>query len=72
MAIVVLAVVIFQFDDIREKRSVPLTVCVKNSCGALVENRWTRTYRRYSSGKGQKYDFLGVLQMMTPSVGRRG
>ena len=40
-AIVVLAVVIFLFDNQREKRSVPLTkqsgiACFKNSCGIPV------------------------------------
>ena len=41
-AIVVLAVVIFQFDNVREKRLGPLSkysgiVCFKNSCGTPVE-----------------------------------
>ena len=45
MAIVVLAIVIFLFDNLREKRSVPLTkepgiACFKNSFGTTVENRW--------------------------------
>ena len=44
-AIVVLAVVIFIFDSLREKRSVPLTkqagvACLKNSCSTLVKNCW--------------------------------
>ena len=39
-----LAVVIFLFDSLREKRSVLLTeqsgtVCFKNSCSTLAENR---------------------------------
>ena len=44
MAIVVLAAVIFLFDNLRTDRSVPLSkesgiTCPKNSCVILVENR---------------------------------
>ena len=44
MAIVVLAVVIFPFDNLGEKRSVPLTkqsgtASFNNSCGTSVANR---------------------------------
>ena len=39
--VIVVAVVIFLFDNLREKRSVPLTItCFKNSCGIPVENHW--------------------------------
>ena len=43
--VVVLAIVIPLFDDLREKRSVSLTewsgvACLKNSCSARVENHW--------------------------------
>ena len=47
MAIVVLDVVILLFDNLREKKSVPLTklsgiTCFKDSCGTPVENRCPR------------------------------
>ena len=47
MTIVVLAVAIFQFDNLRKKRSVSLTklsgiACLKNSCGTPVKNLWLR------------------------------
>ena len=46
-ATVVLAAVIFLFDSLREKRSVPLTkqsgsACFKSFCDSLVENRCPR------------------------------
>ena len=42
-----LAAVSFLFDNLREKRSVPLTkqsdiACFKSSCGSQVENRCSR------------------------------
>ena len=42
---VLAAVIFFLFDNLREKRSVPLTIqsgigCFKNSCGTPFENPW--------------------------------
>ena len=52
VAIVVLVIVTFQFDNLREKRSVPLTkesgiACLKNSCGALVEHYCFMAYSSF-------------------------
>ena len=46
-AIVVLSVVNFSFDNLREKRSVPVTkwsiiACFKNSCSTPFQNCWPR------------------------------
>ena len=51
MAVFVLAVVIFLFDNLREKRSVLLTkssriACFKNSCSTPVEKSYLKSERK--------------------------